>query len=483
MNSSKVLLKNFILIYFVCSGNGQKLGLIHKTQELSLAKGEDKRQVEILLPVSNSLEEYQAQFKILESHFTKIRDIPGLTSDSEHYDTVSATLSTIDSNLRILALSLEVLTSYRNVQIEGSFEGKCEISWKKYKPSYLDEFSTQLQTLTKDISLTSDEAYFTANPAKLTEVKSTLEKMNQITAQISNIFLERVKLMDLLANKQISSEVLVGIQQKSCVLKGQLEKTEVLNCKKSKEGLLCVLESTALMEQEKVEVYSLINYDGVQLKIPEGKYLIKMDSTWFGLTCEKDLNENLDSFDLCTRTKIESDCIEALGREKIDPYLEKCHFEKSEPTLSQITTEGILIQGTDIEVKLLDSLTDHRPDKISKAPPLLIVTNKIVRVLKNDFETTIHPKIKVATEKLIESWLSDDDVSSLKSKIAMKEILEFDHYESIVGAVLISIIALITGVLCKKQINISKQLNYDVEKQAKKSKSKQNLKENKKLQF
>jgi uncharacterized membrane protein YqgA involved in biofilm formation len=61
--------------------------------------------------------------------------------------------------------------------------------------------------------------------------------------------------------------------------------------------------------------------------------------------------------------------------------------------------------------------------------------------------------------------------------------LEFDHYESIVGAVLISIIALVTGVLCKKQINISKQLNFDVEKQAKKSKTKQSLKETKKMQF
>jgi hypothetical protein len=52
------------------------LGLIHKTQELSQARGEDKRQVEILLPVANSLEEYQAEFKIVESHFTKYGTYP-----------------------------------------------------------------------------------------------------------------------------------------------------------------------------------------------------------------------------------------------------------------------------------------------------------------------------------------------------------------------------------------------------------------------
>jgi hypothetical protein len=99
------------------------------------------------------------------------------------------------------------------------------------------------------------------------------------------------------------------------------------------------LEVTVLTNQEMAEVYTLINYDGVQLKIEEGNYLIKQDSTWFGLTCEKDLNKNLDSFNSCKQTKIESDCVEALGRENIDPYLEKCHFEKSEPTLGQITMD------------------------------------------------------------------------------------------------------------------------------------------------
>jgi hypothetical protein len=87
---------------------------------------------------------------------------------------------------------------------------------------------------------------------------------------------------------------------------------------------------------------------------------------------------------------------------------------------------------------------------------MLIATNKIVRILKDEFEKTIHPKTQVSTEKIIESWLSDDDISSLKSKIAMKEILEFDRYESIVGAVLISIIALVIGFVCKKQMAISK---------------------------
>jgi hypothetical protein len=233
MDSKNLPLKNFILIYLSYLGNCQKLGLIHKTQELSLAKGEDKRQVEILLPVSNSLEEYKVQLKKLESHFIKIRDIPGLASTSEHYSTVSTTLKQIEYDLRILEVSLRVLCSYRDLQNEGNLSGKCDITWKKYKPSYLEEYNKLLQTLTDDISITSDKAYFKTNPNKLKEVKTVIEKMAQLIGQLNNAILERVKIMDLLANKQLDSEVLVGIQQKDCMLKGQLENTEILSCKKN----------------------------------------------------------------------------------------------------------------------------------------------------------------------------------------------------------------------------------------------------------
>jgi hypothetical protein len=65
----------------------------------------------------------------------------------------------------------------------------------------------------------------------------------------------------------------------------------------------------------------------------------------------------------------------------------------------------------------------------------------------------------------------------------MEEILDYDHYWDIVGAILISFIALVVGFVAKKQRSLSHIVNLDVEKQAKKSKSKLNLKENKRVQL
>jgi hypothetical protein len=209
--------------------------------------------------------------------------------------------------------------------------------------------------------------------------------------------------MDLMVNKQLDAEVLVGIQQKDCVLKGEIEKTNILSCEKTKLGLLCILETTVLTSHQNFDYYSLINYEGIQLKFEEGQYLVKQGTTWFTLKCKNDFDDRLDSFDTCQQIKLDSDCSTVLKREKIDPFLENCLFEKSEPTPSEIILEGILLQGENLEIQLLDSLTDHRPDKISKAPPMIIMTNKIVRITKDDFEETLHPKNRAQAEKIIDS--------------------------------------------------------------------------------
>jgi hypothetical protein len=68
----------------------------------------------------------------------------------------------------------------------------------------------------------------------------------------------------------MDDEKLVSVQQRDCLLKGELEYNEILNCKKTKSGLLFVLEitGTALNNHKRLMFrYPLINYDGVQLKL------------------------------------------------------------------------------------------------------------------------------------------------------------------------------------------------------------------------
>jgi hypothetical protein len=89
----------------------------------------------------------------------------------------------------------------------------------------------------------------------------------------------------------------------------------------------------------------------------------------------------------------------------------------------------------------------------------------------------------VSKEKIITSWLSEEDITNLENQIKIKEILDFDYYTDIGGAIVMIFVILVLGFVAKKQRTLSQKVDNDVEKQAKKEKAKLNLKENKRIQF
>jgi hypothetical protein len=461
---------------------GQHLGLLHKLKEITIAKGEDIRQVEIVLPVANTKDEFTNNYNSMKSSYEKVKNIPGLAENTEHFKAVGYLFKQISNDLSVMQVSIEAMTKYRDLNNDRPVSTICGLTWKTYKPSTLDDYVKILKALTDNLANNSDAAYFTANKDKLADIKTLLEKMAYSVAQANSLFFDRVQIMDLLSNKQIHAEVLVGIQQMECMLKGELEKTEILHCEKTKAGLLCVLEATVFTNFQKFDLYTPINYKGIQLKI-DGDYLVKTGSDWFTLNCFQDTNLQLDSFDHCEQVKLNTDCSNILNRENIDPFIKNCEFEKVLPKTGIISQDGILVQGEEVEVLLLDSLTDYRPDKITETPPLLVATNRIVRTNKKNFEETFHPVNRVATEKIITTWLTESDIKSLESKINIEEILGFDYYMEIGGVSVLSIVILVLGYIFKKQRALNQLLGNDAENQVKKSKAKKNLKENVRVQL
>jgi hypothetical protein len=108
--------------------------------------------------------------------------------------------------------------------------------------------------------------------------------------------------------------------------------------------------------------------------------------------------------------------------------LGNCQFERQRPSTYTVTTNGTLVQGDSLDIQLLESITDHRPVKITKTTPLLIQTNKIIRLTSNNFEENIHPNNEVIEEKIITSWLTEDEIDSLHDLVLFNEILDFDYY-------------------------------------------------------
>jgi hypothetical protein len=145
--------------------------------------------------------------------------------------------------------------------------------------------------------------------------------------------------------------------------------------------------------------------------------LVKIGLVWKVLSCPEDKDNTFDNFDHCQQGELKNKCSEQFDTEKIEPYLTHCKFERKVPKTSEITEEGILIQGMDLEIQLLSAINDPRPEQVTQKPPLLITGNKLSKIMKGEFEEIIYPRADSAQEKILDSWLTEDDILKLKSMV------------------------------------------------------------------
>jgi hypothetical protein len=158
--------------------------------------------------------------------------------------------------------------------------------------------------------------------------------------------------------------------------------------------------------------------------------------------------------------------------------LYNCQFERQHPSTYTVTTNGTLIQGDSLEIQLLESITDHRPIKVIQATPLLIQTNKIIRLTSNNFEENIHPNNEVTEEKIITSWLTKDEIDKLHDLVLFNEILDFDYYFEISIGIVTLLLITIACTNYKSISRISRRIYNESLEKARKAKNKQNLREN-----
>jgi hypothetical protein len=473
------------IIFKISTGSQQKLGILHKTREVILGQGEDIRQVTIIIPVGHSQTDYKVQLSHIESHIKKIQAIPGLANNTEQYKTVGHVLKQLTRNQMLLTESIQHFTNYQDENNDKEPTGLCKLSWNEYKPSLIEETVKDLNTVTATLKLDSDSATFVSKPEKFYETYEILERVQQKLEQLTDLIFDRLRLLEMVSNKQVTGELLAGIQSQSCILAGKIERVSILQCEKAKKGLICELQVQVPINQVNYELYIPINFRQIQLTIEPGKYLVKKNQHWKLLTCKQDTDEILNSFDTCKEENFDAECSKVLDQKNIDLLIEKCKFSQEEPPLSTSTEEGLLIQGMNLQIELLDSTTDTRPEQLYEKPPLLVSTNKIVRVSTNGYEELLHPKVKVEREQVYTTWLTETDIDKLEESVIEDMFSKLTHNEFIDMFMGCSILIISVFILCLtyKQRTLKKQVTDDLEKQLKRLKAKGNLKSNSRLTF
>jgi hypothetical protein len=461
-----------------------KLGLVIKNRELQLAKGEQKRQVDITVYVSKTYPDYLPSVNQLRDHLKTIKAIPGLSNTTTQYQEIGHMIVNIEQEINLIELGLKSIINFMNPTNTKTASTQCTLGWPNYDPNLIENLVKELDIIIAGLKTDSTSATLASSRPEYQELVTTLGEIRSTILMVSQKVLARVNLLEILSNGKLDPEVLTGIQAIGCVPLGEMENSKVLGCEKTNTGLLCTLEVGILENKIKAVLYTLVNYNGVQLDLNGTDYLVNIDNKWKRLSCIEDLDKSLDSYDNCVQKEWNDQCGAALGQEKLDSYIKHCTFVKKEPILTEIVEEGILVQGTNLEIELLIDLMDHRPTRIYQKTPLLISTGKLVRVRQGEYEETAYPRKGVSTDQIITSWLTPEDIRLLEKQVHDSVNLDLEDYLEITGGAFLLILSVLVGVIFKRHKNMSTKLGTEPrEMLLGKGKARKNLKENKRIQY
>lgn len=300
-----------------------------------------------------------------------------------------------------------------------------------------------------DTTIISETQFLTAKIAKvlgtwpIAEVKgenlALLERFIQSYNSISTGWYFTVQRQasnwNTLLSGKFPEELLAQLEQISCLERTKYETVEVLGCTEGKQGLVCELNVQIPNSQQTYMTYTEVNYEGAQIAVPKPNYRFAQSSEGAELVWLDCKMEDLKSSDAihCTEQEIESLCRHALQHDDVDKILSNCNFTLVTPELiSHLHDDGILIQGEEIML-----LEDGK--NIFSKPPLIIYTNLELIVLKDHKESKIIANTHTDNPRIIETKLSEDQISSMVSKAWWGDIareMGWEDYVEYVGLAL-----------------------------------------------
>ena len=478
-----------LLIYSAISFNttlaeSPQLGLLQLVGPVTVSTTQLLQQVSLTIPNTHDFNDYLTILNDIKALRDKILTIPALENSTAFYKSAGPILTEINNDLTVIEANLGLMTAHKDKTVEKLLTSNCDIWWKNLKPATLLALHKGLIVATTNTKWKATVAEMTAAPNDYHELQETLTRVQELLNDYAILITDRVRLLDLMLNKQIGDELLTAISSRDCIKSVSFESTKIIACFKHSKGISCTVEITALTEQRIYQQYTPVNYRGLQLSaFDTDSFFVKtLDNKWGILTCTLDEDLLLDLFDYCSFTLYDNDCSTVLTTQDYSDYSSHCNFTKQAPKLHTKTTTGVLIQGENLIIRLKDLTTGTIAMKIDKRPPLLIQSNYLIEIEKDGSFTQITPTEKYTEEYIAESWLTEADIDNLVMKNTVYEILDdisYGEYIDIGLIIIMGIIIPIIGVLLKNRpINT---WNQNSSEKHRRNKNKKNLKQNREI--
>jgi len=456
----------------------ENFGLLVPTRSVFVAKGKVQQQVQIFVPAFADLTAYKEQLNSLDAIVTALKEIPGLARNTPQYREVGHILKNIGDSSQLIAAFLGFIHNYYEKDKPAKQGSSCSMNYPEISPTTLAQVVRQVNNLKSKIKLTATSEELAANDNQmLMDTLDHLTKIQEVISDEAEILRARLTTLEELTNKIISGNTLVAIQSRSCVLNGDIEESKLMDCIKSGTGLACTVSISHTINEVTVTLYTPVVYSKVRLSGNHPSQFIVKGESWALLSCEEDLkNPELDSYDFCHYTPIINECSRALDKQDISELTKHCNLIFTDEEEVIFTDYGILVPEKYTSIKILGA-----PDRIIlDKPPLIIRTAGNISLTGEGQEIIIKPPTMFSSEKVIKSWLTEEDKAKLvRSAKISKFVGEIDGPEiaDFVFFLLLTIIIPIVAFLCKHAVRptVFYQVNED------KMRKKENLETNKAL--
>jgi hypothetical protein len=324
------------------------------------------------------------------------------------------------------------MTQYRDIKLNKNFsqEHACKIEIPAIDPQQMlgivDDLKHALAETSGDINDTA-----LASPDSEGDYANLLYWIHAYEESLSDLLemlTDRMILCDNLMSHIVPERLPVLFQAQKCYTTHSLESMDIRFCQRYNEGMYCEVYVTSQTKTESAELFTMINYEGLELALnAENSQLIRIsDGTFKTIQCSHNKFDDTDAaeFQFCSQETFEPTCLEALFNQSIDKMLKNCNFTFATPEAITITTDGILLQGNTISsVKEIDVNSGKTVGIIKNEFPVLLTTNSHLEINTDHKEITIRPTRVYSNHTANYTWVKKEDLNRLLSTTKMNHLI------------------------------------------------------------
>ena len=404
------------------------LGLVLRNREVKLAKTIIESRIELDLNVLADDKVYDATLKGLTELMTKIHKYPIFRGTSRESKTLNSMIDMMNKKLDVITHQLLAMSHYHDKTAPKALDLDCKISVPAISLEIVEAARSELEEYLNDLNSTlTEDAIISA----YSETHYLLFQSSNIITRLKDLTFEQLLLLENSANHIISDKLPLLLMTQPCIPQNILEMIDIERCDKVKGGLSCSLSVKAQAETQEMTLFTLINYDGAQLKLPpkDTMLLRSKDLHWSTAYCEDDttMASDLEEFFLCKITAFDNACTNVLEEKNVNDLLTYCNFTQKEPERITTSPNGTLIQAKVTLLKELDPVTLRTAEVISPILPVFIKTNAILSITSGSQETLIKPSITHQNRELAYTWLSKEEIQRIKYAASIDNMV--DNFE------------------------------------------------------